>query len=324
MRKDAPLSVDVPLADRDNPGWVKVGAIAAIGFAIGIAWPKVTGFRLGPSPPGESAASLAAKAAAEPSPEAPAPSASATPQAVSSALKAASATPAASALPTPAASSAPAMNSPASPALLQVAVQKVSVLSCKTDNGEVMKGKECGAITALDELVRPKLRELGSCSAAGGQAGKISFLATADFANGRLLWNLGKSTKLNSLESVDGVAACLKTIFQGTNLRGVAHEHARYTVAYSVSIAPAGDAKPSAGSAGDNSANNSNGARAAEAVVTWEVALVRDAPKTGAVVARLPRGTKVEVGAAQEGWYAVKFGDGFASDGWVHRGAIGK
>jgi hypothetical protein len=317
MRKDAPLSVDVPSAEQDNPGWVKVGVIAAIGFAIGIAWPKVTGFRLGPSPPGESAASLASKAATEPAPEAPAPNASVAPQAVSSAV-APSVAPAASALPAPAAS--PTVNAPASPTLLQVNVQKVSVLSCKTDNGEVMKGKECGAITALDELVRPKLRELDGCSTAGSQSGKLSFLATADFANGRLLWNLGKSTKL---ENVDGVMACLKTIFQSTSLHGVAHEHARYTVAYSVNLAPTSDAKPSAGSPGESSAN-ADRVHAGEAVVAWEVALVRDAPKTGAVVARLPRGTKVEVGAAQDGWYAVKFGDGFASDGWVHRGAIGK
>ena len=319
MRKDAPLSVDVPSADQDNPGWVKVGVIAAIGFALGIAWPKITGIRLGPSPPGESAAS--AKAASEPAPEAPAPSASA--KVVAPASSALGAPPVASVAPgasaAPAASALPSPTAPNSPALVHVNVQKSSVMSCKTTGGEVMKGKECGAITALDEIVRPKLRELGTCPAAGDQSGKLSFLATADFANNRLLWNLGKSTKL---ENAEGVAACLKTIFQGTKLGGVAHEHARYTVAYSVSIAPGGDAKPGAG----NTGSDSDVARTAssEAIVTWEVALVRDAPKTGAVVARLPRGTKVEVGAAQEGWYAVKFGDGFASDGWVHRGAIGR
>jgi hypothetical protein len=52
--------------------------------------------------------------------------------------------------------------------------------------------------------------------------------------------------------------------------------------------------------------------------------LVRDVPKTGAVVARLPRGTKVKIGVIKDGWYAVKFGDGFASDGFVYRGALGR
>ena len=51
---------------------------------------------------------------------------------------------------------------------------------------------------------------------------------------------------------------------------------------------------------------------------------MRDVPKTGAVVARLPRGSKVKLGAIKDGWYAIKFGDGFASDGFVYRGALGR
>jgi SH3-like domain-containing protein len=60
------------------------------------------------------------------------------------------------------------------------------------------------------------------------------------------------------------------------------------------------------------------------AQVTWEVALIRDAPRTGKILARLQRGTSLRVGAAKDGWYPVKYGDGFASDGWVFRGAIGR
>jgi hypothetical protein len=59
------------------------------------------------------------------------------------------------------------------------------------------------------------------------------------------------------------------------------------------------------------------------AQIVWEVALVRDAPK-GKVVARLQRGTSVRVGAVKDGWYPVKYGDGFASDGWIYRGALGR
>lgn len=58
--------------------------------------------------------------------------------------------------------------------------------------------------------------------------------------------------------------------------------------------------------------------------VEWEVALVRDAPKTGKVIARLPRGTAVRVGPAKDGWYPVKYGSSYSSDGWVYRGAIGR
>jgi hypothetical protein len=59
------------------------------------------------------------------------------------------------------------------------------------------------------------------------------------------------------------------------------------------------------------------------AQVVWEVALVRDVPK-GKIVARLPRGTQVRLGAAKDGWYPVKYGDNFSGDGWVFRGAIGR
>jgi hypothetical protein len=51
---------------------------------------------------------------------------------------------------------------------------------------------------------------------------------------------------------------------------------------------------------------------------------VRDVPKVGQVVARLPRGTKVKLGTMKDGWYAVKFGDDFSEGGWLHRGAVGR
>src|SRR6476646_10031602 len=63
MRKDGPLAVEVPAPDRDSPGWVKVGVIAAVGFVIGVAWPRVMGVKLGPSAPGEAAAAAASAAA---------------------------------------------------------------------------------------------------------------------------------------------------------------------------------------------------------------------------------------------------------------------
>jgi SH3-like domain-containing protein len=58
--------------------------------------------------------------------------------------------------------------------------------------------------------------------------------------------------------------------------------------------------------------------------VEWEVALVRDSPKTGKVIARLPRGSQVRVGPVKDGWYPVTYGSGYSSEGWVYRGAIGR
>jgi len=56
------------------------------------------------------------------------------------------------------------------------------------------------------------------------------------------------------------------------------------------------------------------------ATVVWDIVLVRDAPKTGAVVGRIMRGSRVKVVAHQGEWYRVAFG---TTEGWVYRGTIG-
>ena len=52
-KADAPLSVEIPSRDDDRPAWGKVGAITAIGFVVGVAWPHVAGVRVGPSLPAD-------------------------------------------------------------------------------------------------------------------------------------------------------------------------------------------------------------------------------------------------------------------------------
>lgn len=333
MRKDAPLAVEVPAPDRDSPGWVKVGVIAAVGFVIGIAWPRVMGVKLGPSAPGEAAAAAAsASASAKALGRAPdAPPASVTAKAGSPIASASSAT--------ASGSSAASAAVPSGPP--QISVQRGAVIGCKTAEGESKKGKECGTLAGLDNVVPPHLRKLATCSAAEGQTGKLSFVATAAFPSGGLSWDVGKSSTVGNIE---GITNCLKTHFAGVTATGVAHEHNRYTVAYNVTFAPPiaeaapkndktdkadkNDKPESAEKAKDDKSEKTADAPAAaagsEASVGWEVALVRDVPKTGSVVARLPRGTKVKLGAIKDGWYAIKYGDGFASDGFVYRGAIGR
>jgi hypothetical protein len=330
MRKDPPLAVEVPAPDRDSPAWVKVGVIAAVGFVIGVAWPRVMGVKLGPSAPGEAAAA-AASAAASAKAAGRAPEA---PPASVNAKSAATAAPSSSAMATASAAAVPA-GPP------QVSVQRGSVIACKTSDGESKKGKECGALAGLDNVVPPHLRKLATCSAAEGQTGKLSFVATAVFPSGGLSWDVGKSSTVGNLE---GITNCLKTHFSGVTATGVAHEHNRYTVAYNVTFAPsaieaAAPGKPDKadknakdeGSADKNAKDDKSdktdapaAAAGGEASVGWEVALVRDVPKTGAVVARLPRGSKVKLGAMKDGWYAIKYGDAFGSEGFVYRGAIGR
>ena len=65
-------------------------------------------------------------------------------------------------------------------------------------------------------------------------------------------------------------------------------------------------------------------AAAETAQVGWKVAIVRDAPKTGKILARLQRGMTLRIGSVKDGWYPVKYGDDFASEGWVYRAAIGR
>lgn len=321
------MSVDVPSADRDTPGWIKVGIIAVVGFAVGVAWPRVTGVRLGPNPPGETASNARAS-----SPEAS--------QAASMKVAAPKAGPGASSSAVAAGSVAGASSgAPANPAAVvgavvedtssRIRVQRGAVLSCRTSGGDTKKGtRDCGALPSLDAYVAPRIRKLSTCAAAAEASGKLSLVVGADFATDKITWEIGKST---TISPVDGVRSCLDTLFKGASASGIAHEHTRYTVAYASTL---GDAAPS-GTAADDGDKRERTARATEdgertaprardeSTIRWENATVRDAPRTGQIVAQLPRGTKVKIGTAKDGWYPVKFGDGFAREGWIHRSAFG-
>lgn len=341
MPKEGPLAVDVPAPDRDKPGWVKVGVIAAVGFIIGIAWPRLMGVRLGPAAPGESAAAAASASASAQGGRAPdAPPASVVAKGPAAAN---AATPAAPASAGAATTAEPASGVAASAGAPNISIQKGSVLSCKTSDGDTKKGKECGSVPGIDRLVQPRVRKLASCQGAQGQSGKLSLVVTADFAANKLSYDIGKSS---TLSNTDALSSCLKSAFDGTSTKDARHEHPRYTVAYSAIFAPsAGDDDKLASKKGDKDRSEKSAKEApdekeetsakaekaatpalasGEAQVAWEVALVRDTPKTGGLVARLPRGSKVKVGAAKDGWFQVKFGEGYAHEGWVYRGAIGR
>lgn len=338
MRKEVPLAVEVPSPERDKPAWVKVGVIAAVGFIVGIAWPRLVGVRLGPSAPGESASAAASASGAQAAGRAPdAPPGSAAAKASATGVPMASAT-AASAT-TPVANAGAALPP-------KIVVTKGNVITCKTADGEKKTGKECGPVAGLDLLVRDKMKGISTCGGVEGQTGKFAIVANADFKSGRFWYEVNKGA---TVQNIDAISSCLKNAFHGQAVTNVPHEHPRYTVSYSAVLsAEKEDASSSAKAKTDKNADKNDKAdkgdktadkpaekteeeskpapvaAAGEANVAWEVALVRDTPKVGAVVARLPRGTKVKLGAMKEGWYAVKFGDDFSSDGWVYRGAVGR
>jgi VCBS repeat-containing protein len=330
LRSDAPLAIEVPTPTQDKPAWVKVGVIAAVGFVIGIAWPRLAGVRIGPSAPGESAAAASASHGGR-APDGPPPA---------SVTKVAGAPSSSAAAP----AAAPATTTTAAAAPPKITVSKGLVLSCKTTDGETKKGKDCGAVPGVDEIVRPRVRNIATCSGMEGQTGKFSLTANADFVSGRFWYEV--NTKSATVQNLDAVQSCLKTVFHNTATVATPHEHNKYTVVYTAQLAAGEDKDKDKVAEKSEKADSKAKAPAeekapetqpekpekaektatatGEAEIAWDVGLVRDTPKTGALVARLPRGTKVKVGTSKDGWYQVKYGDGFASEGWLYRGAIGR
>jgi hypothetical protein len=307
-QNDRPLAVDLPRGDEDRPQWIKVGVIAAIGFAVGIAWPRLAGIRLGPTAPGDAPPAASAAPAAPAAPNVPGTSAAGSaPAVLATAPPASSPEPSASAPPTP-------VGPP------HVTVARPAIVSCKTDEGDALKGAAaCGGLPGFDAIARPRIQRLKDCSAAEGATGKLSVVMGVDFPNNRINVEIGKSSSVPNLESI---GACVKQQFAGVSLGAMDHTHPRYTIAYGATLGP-----PDAAGAVQSPASTGTAPVAMDAPtvsVVWEVAIVRDSPRTGQVVGRLQRGAKIRVGQGQDNWYRVRYGNGWSSEGWVYRGAIGK
>src|ERR1700689_3024999 len=122
LRKaDGPLAVQVPSPASDRPSWLGVGAIAAAGFLIGVAWARLAGVRPGPSVPEAASASASAG-------EPPAPGVATS---VSAPVVLTAPAPGPGASP-PAAAVAPAGG-------VRVSVARGMVFACKTPSGDSLK-----------------------------------------------------------------------------------------------------------------------------------------------------------------------------------------
>jgi hypothetical protein len=289
-------SVHIPAPGADKPSWLRVGAFALVGFAIGVAWPKLAGVRLGPAAPAEAVSAVAASRAAE--------------------MASASASANAPAVPTPSAtaSAAPAAN-------VNVTVGHVAILSCKTEDGESLKGKDCGWLTGLDPLIQTRLKRLAQLPATAENPGKLNVILGLDFKNNRISVESGKSS---TVKDVDSLKAFIAGEVKSMSLKPVDHQNERYSVLYVVNISTGAEASAASSSSSTTPSKPESALPEGQAAVAWDSAIVRDAPHTGAIVAHLPRGTKVQLGASEGGWYKIKFGPSFASEGYVYRGAIGK
>jgi hypothetical protein len=205
------------------------------------------------------------------------------------------------------------------------------LLSCRDEEGQTLKGvTACGGVSGFDAIVQPRLRKLAMCPAASGAtSGKLSVVFNLDFVTKRVGAEVGKSS---TVPDVEGFTTCVKSAFQGVSLGALDHQNPRYAIAYNVTFSPGDhttpDPQPSINSGGGVPASSVVPSSAkpmddSNVEVAWEVAIVRDAPRTGQVVARLPRGTKVHLGQGQDGWYKIQYGTS-GSEGWVYRGAVAR
>lgn len=291
------VKVEVPGSRDDSVRFGRVGIIAAVGFAIGIAWPRLAGVKLVPSVPVPAAAEASAReltgAPAEPKlPEA--------------------------ATPAPPVAPSAAVDKPPAERLL---VSDVQVASCRNEHGK--RSQACDRVD-FDRVAREPLRALSSCAGTEDAAGVLSLGFDLDF-QGDKIKNIqsGKSTSLEQ-DNVDRLLACARERFANVSLAGIPHEQSSYTLYYRLELlAPAGGgAKPGGSDAGGKGEGEGSPA-SGTATVSWDVALVRANPaRDGEVRARVLSGTRVVVTGKNGDWFRVKY-DARGNQGWVYRTAIG-
>jgi Bacterial SH3 domain len=297
-----PLKIEVPNQKQETLRFGRVGIIVTVGFAIGILWPRLAGFKLVPSVPSQPAESSSADltgAPGDPKGNAPVAPSSAEPE------------------PPPApAEAAPGPDRPL--------VSEPQFLACKAQ-GKKHKD-DCDHIE-FDGLARPHIQALASCEGAARMEGVLSLGFDLDFGAQRVkAIKSGKSTSLTQAD-VDALLACEKKEFSNVSLVGIKHQSDAYSVFYRVEFPKADVAKPGAAQAQTEPGTDAPAGEVTEAsghaTVSWDVALVRSsASRDGAVIARVLQGTRVAVTGRRGDWYRIKY-DVKGNVGWVYRTAIG-
>jgi hypothetical protein len=288
-RRQRGPKVDLPTVPSTPLRLGRIGIIAAVGFGIGIAWPRLAGVRLVPELPVAPASSQDLSGAPVESPPA-------------SAAKAASKPPAAKA---PEAT-------PSQPPV----VGEAQVTSCRDAGGG--RVEHCDAVD-FDRVARSKLSSVEECEDAERISGVLSVGFDLDFTTERVTRvTSGKTTTLERA-ALRTVLSCYEKKFSNVSLVGIPHEHQRYTVYYRVEL----KAQPPISLAGSDSPPDPITPASGAATVTWDTALVRDAPGNDTkVIARLRSGTRVGVTGRSGDWYRVKY-DAKGREGFVFRTAIG-
>lgn len=290
------VKVEVPSPAEDRPRLGRVGIIAAVGFMIGIVWPRLAGVQLVPSAPVDDGDTAAASAA---------PSSSAAPEpAVPPAMKLARAQ--------------AAKKQEELDQRIHVHGEEV-VTSCLDADGR--RHKDCDLIK-FGDVARPRIRALAECQAAQNVKGTLSIGFDVDFDKKQITdITSGKSTTLRGRE-VHDLLACAKKEFEDAPLDGIEHKYSKYTVYFLADLLVPGHKEDKNKGSQETAQVGDVTQASGSATVSWEVALIRDAPKDGNRVARLMRGTRVVVTGRKGDWYRVKY-DAKGSEGWVYKAAIG-
>jgi hypothetical protein len=289
------VKVEVPGTHDDSVKFGRVGIIALVGFAIGIAWPRLAGVKLVPSVPVPAAAEASAReltgapAEVKPPEAAPAP-----------------------AVP----SAAPADKPPAE----RLLVSDVQVASCRNEHGK--RSQSCDRVD-FDRVAREHLRSLSSCTGIDDAAGVLSLGFELDFQADKIKSiQSGKSTSLEQ-DNVDRLLACARERFANVSLAGIPHEQNAYTLYYRLELLASGPASKPGADAGGRGATDEGSPASGHATVSWDVALVRATPaRDGEVKARVLSGTRVVVTGKNGDWFRIKY-DAKGNQGWVYRTAIG-
>lgn len=283
---------EVPSPEQDRVRLGKVGIIAAVGFAIGIAWPRLAGLELVDPPPGYEPKSAAADDESENKKEKKAPAT---------------------------AKSAVVEEKKKEPEVTDKQTVQVGdpiITSCRTAEGKRLE--RCDKVD-FDDVALARVKALAACDAAEGISGMLSLGVEFDFSkNGVRRVLKGKSTTVTP-DITKKLLACAENEFTAVSLDGIEHQHARYIVFYPAKLVPPGElVAPEEGKDLGPQETPASGL----ATVSWEVALIRKEPEEGEVVARLLHGTRVSVVARLDDWYRVKY-DAKGNEGWVFKGAIG-
>ncbi len=289
-----PLKIEVPNQKQESLRFARVGLIVTVGFAIGILWPRLAGFKLVPAVPSQPADSSSSDLTGAPGDPKPA-----------------------SAAPASAAQEAEPPPAEAEPAE-RIKVSEPQFVACKA-KGKKRKA-DCDPIE-FDRVARPHILALASCPGVEHMAGSLSLGFDLDFESQSVnAIKNGKSTTL-PVNDMEALMTCEKKEMSSVSLVGIAHQNQAYSVFYHVDFAKA-DVGKSPSSAADLAPGDVTEATG-HATVAWDVALVRaSASRDGAVTARVLQGTRVSVTGRRGDWYRIKY-DVKGNVGWVYRTAIG-